>query len=264
MLKFKNDGQPNVLSSDAYSQMTDEEILKMATTYSEGNEGLKKLLIYCAKNKIPTFASCGGHPEKLKNNAPYIGFTLDSSETISTLSKLFEMNLNSDMHFLFHKFDNNLLLSIHVNNTNSATAFTKIQNDIENQKSIPENNLFKKLAYLLYRSPDSFQYLISCDANIITHSNIPFLSIYIDKEKYNYPTDTKKDPYTTVNTLVDSLIQKADCGQDLHGYLKLYNMKEFCKGVPHMGMNLLNTVMQKVKSLTNTKDNERNDKEWTQ
>ena len=52
MLKFKNDGQPNVLSSDAYSQMTDEEILKMATTYSEGNEGLKKLLIYCAKNKL--------------------------------------------------------------------------------------------------------------------------------------------------------------------------------------------------------------------
>lgn len=265
MFEFKNDRLSHPLSREEYNQMTDEDILKMATVYSEGNDGLKSLLIYCAKNKIPTFASCGGHPDDPKNDTPYIGFSLNNKESIAILSKVFEKELHSYMRFFFHKFDEELRLSIQIYNKDASASFKRLQNDIENAKNVPENNLFNKICYLTHKSPNGFKYLISCDTYRIAHSNASLFTVYIGRTiEYNYPIDDKKDPYTIVNTLVDSLIQKADCGQDLHGYLKLYNMKEFCKAVPHMGMNLLNTVMQKVKSLTNTKDNERNDKEWTQ
>ena len=74
-----------------------------------------------------------------------------------------------------------------------------------------------------------------------------------------FPTS---DSHSVVNELIDQLIYKADNEQDIESYLKLYNIKESCKHVPHMGLNLLDTVMQKMKNLGRTKEDERSES-WT-
>ena len=115
-MEFKDDGLINILTKEQLAQMTDKQIEEMATVYSEGNAGLKELLIYCAKNQIPTFASCGGHPDE-KDNDPYIGFILDDSTT-ELFSRVFEEILKSERNISMDKFDTINRLGIHVNKEN--------------------------------------------------------------------------------------------------------------------------------------------------
>lgn len=262
-MEFKNDGLPSEITNEQLTQMTDEQIEKMATTYSEGNDGLKSLLIYCAKNRIATFASCGGHPDKPEEDDPYIGFSLNM-DSKSLLSKLFTREVNGHMRFLFHKFKGHGKLSIHIDKRRAASDFLQIQHDFEASKDIsePENDLFDKLFHLSSKASDDFLFLV-CGDTYVSQNNESPLTIQIRNDiEYHYPMFPTSDSHSVVNELIDQLIYKADNNQDIESYLKLYNIKESCKHVPHMGLNLLDTVMQKMKNLGRTKEDERS-QSWT-
>lgn len=58
---------------------TTEQQEQLARLWSEGNEYLYDLLIFCMKNNIKTVACCAGHKES--GDTPYIGFDMDDPKT---------------------------------------------------------------------------------------------------------------------------------------------------------------------------------------
>ena len=136
-IEFKNDGFEKVITREQLAKMSDEQIEEMAITYSEGNSELKELLIYCAKNQIPTYACCAGHPEK--NEHPYVGFILDGN-TNDIFSRIFSKTLEKS-HITISKSDGYSRFSIYGSNEHPEELnFKEIRNTIKKLGgTMPEN-----------------------------------------------------------------------------------------------------------------------------
>ena len=162
-MEFKDNGLSNNITKEQLAHMTDEQIEEMATVYSEGNPGLKELLIYCAKNQIPTFASCGGHPDR-QDNSPYIGFILDDSTT-DIFSRIFPEILKSSRSASISRSDVLTNLGIYVDKENPAIAFQNLKNTIEQFKQFPENANFNALSYIVQHAHGRVNFDLIGDSN---------------------------------------------------------------------------------------------------
>lgn len=162
-MEFKANGLSDNITKEQLAQMTDEQIEEMATVYSEGNPGLKELLIYCSKNQIPTFASCGGHPDR-QDNSPYIGFILDDSST-ELFSRIFPEILKSNRSVSISSFDTLSRLTIYVDKENPEIAFQNLRNTIEQFKQFPQNENFNRLSYIIQHACGNVDFDLIGDPN---------------------------------------------------------------------------------------------------
>ena len=162
-MEFKDNGLSNNITKEQLAHMTDEQIEEMATVYSEGNPGLKELLIYCSKNQIPTFASCGGHPDR-QDNSPYIGFILDDSST-ELFSRIFPEILKSNRSVSISSFDTLSRLTIYVDKENPEIAFQNLRNTIEQFKQFPQNENFNRLSYIIQHACGNVDFDLIGDPN---------------------------------------------------------------------------------------------------
>ena len=162
-MKFKANGLPNNITKKQLVPMTDEQIEETATAYSEGNTGLKELLIFCFKNQIPTFSSCGGHPDS-QNNNPYIGFILDDYST-EVFSRIFPEILKNNSKVLINSFDTLSRLSIFVDKENPEIAFQNLRNTIEQFKQFPQNENFNALSYIIQYAPGNVDFVLIGNPN---------------------------------------------------------------------------------------------------
>ena len=68
--------------------IAEESWEQAARDFSEGNEDLRKLLLYCFQNNLETKACCAGHPERFDgvNGTPYILFEYNENSSQAILS----------------------------------------------------------------------------------------------------------------------------------------------------------------------------------
>lgn len=235
-MEFKDDGLSNVLTKEQLAQMTDKQIEEMATVYSEGNPGLKQLLIYCAKNQIPTFASCGGHPDE-KNNDPYIGFILDDSTT-ELFSRIFEETLKSEKKISIDRIDTVNRLAIHVNKGNPEIAFKNLKNNLENFEKFPQNENFNKLTYIVQHAHGNIDFNINGDPNgkisNITFSGSPD-KLGLKKMPKQFSSTNVEDSFhisDNINIALDSIIKNMDFSTEKEDInfknTSLENLLQYC------------------------------------
>ena len=231
-MEFKDDGLSNVLTKEQLAQMTDKQIEEMATVYSEGNPGLKELLIYCAKNQIPTFASCGGHPDK-KDNDPYIAFILDDSTT-ELFSRIFEEILKSERNISMDKFDTINRLGIHVNKENPEIAFKNLKNNLENFEKFPQNENFNKLAYIVQHAHGNITFFIDGNPNgkisNITFSGLPDkLGLKKMPKQFSSTNEVDSD---NINIALDNIIKNMEISNQKENInpknKSLENLLQYC------------------------------------
>lgn len=236
-MEFKDDGIANTLTQEQLGQMTDEQIEEMATAYSEGNSGLKELLKYCAKNQIPTFASCGGHPDDPKNDAPYIGFILDDS-TIEIFSKISPQILKSSRIIAIDKYDTLSRLIIYVKKEKSEIEFKNLKKNLEDSKQFPKNASFNKLAYIIQHTQSGTEIKLKGNSNGEI-SNIEFsnLSEQLKEGKIFEKTKSSDEGNIfrisqNIDTALDTIIEdikKSENKEDIISENKsLKHLLEYC------------------------------------
>lgn len=105
----------NGTSIDA-AKMSNEEKLKAIEYWCEGNQQLKKLLLYFNDKNIDTIGCCSGHEKSdlhLTGENAYIAIVLNSKyreQMVQLLAKSEEKGVNSNIAFEMDKEDKNFLI----------------------------------------------------------------------------------------------------------------------------------------------------------
>lgn len=221
-IEFKNDGFEKIITREQLAKMSDEQIEKMATTYSEGNSELKELLMYCAKNQIPTYACCAGHPDK--NEHPYVGFILDDN-TNDIFSRIFSKTLEKS-HITISKSDGYSRFSIYGSNEHPEELnFKEIKNTIEHYKEFSPDETFHKLSYVVQNSHKNLKYRIYGNedgtiSEIYSNVNIAPLKGSDINNTLNAMINSLNNPYTSKSPNANVKITRENKG--------LENLLHYC------------------------------------
>lgn len=127
--------------------LTQEEIdhdqLEYAKKFSEGNEDLKQLLLWCWQNKIATNGCCSGH-----GDAGYISFAFKEHDFDLFLYfyDCFRTKVGYDMYFTKNHFE------IYLKGTDEQTSFKEILELLKSFTTKPNHELEGLLNIFLFNS----------------------------------------------------------------------------------------------------------------
>lgn len=140
------------------------DIARYAYIFSEGNEYLESLLIFCFKNNIETFACCRGH-ENNKYLFPYIGFIFrkDNINIFSNLLTLLSSSkINDYIKIRIYKYKNKYRLTYNIrkkyakNNDIINMAFKVLEDSLKLSLIYDSNNsyYYKLLSFYIFLLKD--------------------------------------------------------------------------------------------------------------
>ena len=125
-------------------EVTPEMFEEAAKDFSEGNEGLRKLLMYCFENNIKTIGCCSGHNGE---TTPYIAFELSDQNMQAILKILKNLPCANAIecliltkqpgvtsNFAIHMQDNTL-------NNEAGEAFERILRALQDEKEVEVSDL---------------------------------------------------------------------------------------------------------------------------
>lgn len=111
-----------------------------ARDFSEGNESLKKLLLYCFENGIQTRACCAGHEDK--KQSPYITFEFNE-KNLQAIIKIIQRFANQSKAWMSFTKQPNVVSSfeIHLDKDKKDEIFNDILECLQVRKEVELDNL---------------------------------------------------------------------------------------------------------------------------
>ena len=121
---------------------------KAAIDFSEGNEELRQLLIYCFENGIKTRACCAGHDHGDRKTNPYINFEFEESNMNAIASIIKSMIEEKGISIDISKYPGGIS-SFQIDFLDGEAKFTKILEACKNRENIKEEDLSKVMQTIL-------------------------------------------------------------------------------------------------------------------
>lgn len=206
------------------------DIARYAYIFSEGNEYLESLLIFCFKNNIETFACCRGHENK-KYSFPYIGFIFrkDNINIFSNLLTLLSSSkINDYIKIRIYKYKNKYRLICGIrkkyskNNDIINMAFKVLEDSLKLSLIYDSNNnyYYKLLSFYIFLLKDKKDSIFDFTLDNVNSS----LFILLDKKKCLDNRFLQTNSYEVLNYLLKNK-KEVNCNSEdyLSGFI-YYNL----------------------------------------
>lgn len=156
---------------------------ELASLYSEGNEELEKLLLYCFRSNIMTTACCSGHWKK-NNNSPYLAFQYNQ-ENIKYFAVFLKQLVDYDYIVRYGKLNNNKSWFSVTSQDNKPDSASLFFNRIYQTMNTIEGDYYQSLPADLQYYID-FIRLAEKDNDLLTRRSNDFFMSYHSKSLLGY------------------------------------------------------------------------------
>lgn len=190
-------------------KVTPEMYDEAANDFSEGNEGLRKLLMYCFENDIQTIGCCSGHNGE---STPYIAFELNDQNMQPILKMLKNLKVTNSIecliltkqpgsiaNFIIHMKD-------HVLDKEATETFERVLRALQDEKEVEVSDLEENRQAMInsmqnHKIPNSYFEIQEAE---------DVVSIIIGKEYYNALEPGKKVRAWREGASLAEYLKKAD------------------------------------------------------